>query len=184
MAAIDEKTPANGRNSDPTFNVRELISLEVDRINDLRKVEVRRIDEKIDASNDKYQIQFADSKEAVNTAFIAQEKAIAAALAGTKEAINKSDTTTDKRFDLLSEKIDGIGETLSKSAGAQGIYVTQPDLTMALDKLQNNIEVTLRPVVAFMNSQTGRAESAATNWTQVGIVGGIIIALLKVFKVL
>lgn len=159
--------PEAKNNPDPTYNVRELIDLEIERIDDLRKAEVRRIDEKINENNVKYQIQFSDSKEAVGTAFIAQEKAIAAALIGTKEAITKSDqvtkeaitkadTTTDKRFDLLSEKIDSIAETISKNTGAQGIYVTHEALSNEMEKLRLSFESMLRPVITFMNSQQGK----------------------------
>ena len=167
---------------DPSINVKTMIAESIERLDDLRKVEVKRIDERIDASDDKYQVQFNSAKDAVSIALIAQEKAVAAALEGTKEAINKADVTTDKRFDLLSEKIDGIGETISKNTGASGLYVTQTDLNVVVDKIQTNFETALRPVIAFMNSQTGKSEGTATNWTQLGIIAGIIIALAKLFK--
>src|ERR1035437_2951068 len=137
---------------DPSINVKTMIAESIERLDDLRKVEIRRIDERIDASDDKYQVQFNSAKDAVSIALIAQEKAVAAALEGTKEAINKADVTTDKRFDLLSEKIDGIGESISKSAGAQGIYVTHSDLSTEMEKLRNSFETMLLPVVAFMNA--------------------------------
>ena len=180
----DEKLQtSNGK--DPTFNVRELVNLEIGRIDDLRAVEVKRIDEKIDASDEKYQIQFNAAKEAVSIALIAQEKAVAAALDGTREAINKADATTDKRFDLLSEKIDGIAETISKNTGAQGIYVAHNDLTIALDKLQTNIEATLRPVVNFMNSTTGKSQGAGLTISYavltVGAIG-MILGIISFFR--
>ena len=141
---------------DPSINVKTMIAESIERLDDLRKVEVKRIDERIDASDDKYQVQFNSAKDAVSIALIAQEKAVAAALEGTKEAINKADITTDKRFDLLSEKIDAIANTMSKNTGAQGIYVTHDDLTTSIEKLQDYMEHTLQPVVAFMNSQQGK----------------------------
>ena len=146
--------PINGK--DPTFNVRELVSLEVSRIDDLRDAEIKRVDEKFKDNDTKSQIQFLAAKDALGIALIAQEKAVAAALEGTKEAINKADITTDKRFDLLSEKIDAIANTMSKNTGAQGIYVTHDDLTTSIEKLQDYMEHTLQPVVAFMNSQQGK----------------------------
>lgn len=142
--------------ADPTKNVKDIVSESVGRVDDLREAETKRVDEKIGALDNKNQIQFASSEKAVNTAFVAQEKAIAAALAGTKEAINKSDATTDKRFDLLSEKIDGVVETISKNLGQSGLYVTQVDLNNGLSKLQDSFETMLRPVITFMDNQRGK----------------------------
>lgn len=180
---IEEKVQQSNP-PDPTQNVRELIGLEVQRLNDLRDAEVKRVDEKITSSDSRNQIQFIAAKESVGIALIAQEKAVAAALEGTKEAIIKADATTDKRFDLLSEKIDGVTEAISKSSGSQGIYVTHTDLTIALDKLQTSIEITLRPVVAFMNSQEGRDRGISSSWgVLLGAVGFIsaIIAIMSRF---
>lgn len=141
---------------DPTLNVRNLLEASTVRQDDLREAETKRIDEKFRDSDTKYQVQFSAAREALGIALIAQEKAVASALDSTKEAINKAEVATDKRFELLSEKIDGVSVILSKNTGATGLYVTHDDLNMALDKLQASIETTLRPVVAFMNSQTGK----------------------------
>lgn len=169
---LEEKVQ-NANPKDPTVNVREMISESSGRLDDLQRIEVKRIDERIDSLNDKiderdskYQVQFIDSKEAVGTAFTAQEKAISAALIGTKEAITKSDTTTDKRFDLLSEKIDGVIETISKSSGASGLYVTTSALSVEMGKLRSDFQDMLKPVVDFMNNQTGKATVADPAMTE------------------
>jgi len=169
---------------DPTVNVKDIVETATKRQDDLRNAESKRLDEKIEASDDKYQIQFNGAKEAVGIALIAQEKAVAAALDGTREAINKAEATTDKRFDLLSEKIDGIGDVINKSTGAQGIYVTHDDLNIAIDKLQTNIQATLQPVVAFMNSQTGKGEGSQGSWMYLVQGIGIISALVMIFLAL
>lgn len=146
--------------------------------------EISRIDEKFKDGDVKYQIQFSAAKEALGIALIAQEKAVAAALDSTKEAIGKAEIATDKRFDLLSEKIDGVNATINKSAGAQGLYVTHDDLSAALDKLQASIEITLRPVVTFMNFQTGQGKGANAMWGYIiGAVGliGVIITIVSKF---
>lgn len=150
----------------------------------LHEFETKRIDDKFKESDIKYQIQFSAAKEALGIALIAQEKGTAAALEGTKEAINKADVATDKRFSLLSEKIDGVVETISKNTGAQGIYVTHTDLAVALDKLQVSIESTLRPVVNFMNSQSGRSSGFNSGWGY--LVGGVglIATLISIFYAL
>jgi len=103
--------------SGPSFNVREMLDVSVVHQRELRESETRRVDElailrekhiadKFRDENEKYQIQFSAAKEALGIALVAQEKSTAQALDGTKEAIVKNDANTDKRFDLLSEKID------------------------------------------------------------------------------
>lgn len=172
-------------NSDPSFNVREMLEASVNRQDNLRESEthrldhdVQRLDDKFKDSDVKYQIQFNAAKEALGIALIAQEKGTAAALEGTKEAINKADVATDKRFSLLSEKIDGVVETINKNTGSQGIYVTYTDLSAALDKLQTNIENSLKPVIAFMNSQQGRATGSSSSYASVATIIGISIAVI------
>lgn len=178
---------------DPTLNVRELIKESSDRLDDLRTTEVKRIDEKINTNDDKYQIQFSDSKEAVT-----------AALTATKEAINKADQANEKRFDAvdefrstlsdqqaklltrteyesnhksLIEKINGVENRINRTEGASNVYVTQNDLTNAMDKLQTSIEATLRPVVQFMNASVGRSSGANSLW---GYIVGVISLFIAI----
>ena len=167
--------------ADPTLNVRELFDAGVKRIDNLREAEIKRIDEKIKDGDVKYQIQFTAAKEAVSIASTAQEKLVAQALDGTKEAINKAAEATDKRFELLSEKIDGVSKILSQNQGAQGIYVTRTDLAEVMDKLQTSFEDALKPVVAFMNSQQGSKTgiSDLAGW----IFGGVTL-LATIFGVM
>jgi vacuolar-type H+-ATPase subunit I/STV1 len=178
--------------TDPSINVKNIVEESVTRLDDLRKAEIRRVDEKINLNDIKYQIQFADSKEAVT-----------AALTATKEAINKADQANEKRFDAvnefrstlsdqqtklmtrteyesahgaITEKIDGVTDRINRTEGASGVYVTHNDLTIALDKLQQNIEITLRPVVTFMNNQTGKTEGVSSSWAIIATIIGISIA--------
>lgn len=169
---------------DPTKNVRDILEAAIARIDDLRKAEVNRIDEKIELIDIKVQTQFTSAKEAVNTAFEAQEKAIGAALVGTREAINKSDATTDKRFDLLSEKIDGIAETISKNTGAQGIYVTHSDLSIEMEKLRTSFESMLRPVINFMNSSQGQQKGVSSSWGVLLGAVGLISTIIGIFMIM
>lgn len=180
---MNNKTPTVSK-PDPTINVKEMIDDAVERIDDLRKTEVRRIDEKIDANDVKYQIQFSSAKEAVAIASTAQEKSMTASFEGTKDAINKADVNTDKRFEAISQKIDGVSELLNKNAGAQGIYVTHNDLNVEMEKLRVSFEAMLRPVVTFMNSQTGKTQGVDMSWSRAAMViaaAATIITLLVKF---
>lgn len=189
--------PDNEKHLDPSVNVREMLNVVVLHQDKLRDVEIRHVEElarlrekhtedKFRDADVKYQIQFNAAKDAVSIASVAQEKAMAAALEGTKDAINKADVNTDKRFGSISEKIDGLASTLSKNSGAQGIYVTHMDLQQSLDKLQSNIELSLKPLLAFMNSQggTSKGRSDMAGWIVGGIatlisIGSFIAMLLK-----
>lgn len=122
--------------------------------------------------------RFDAQQLALKDALTSQEKGAAAALEGTKEVINKSDIAADKRFSLLSEKIDGVVETINKNTGSQVIYVTHSDLSNAMEKLQASIQSTLQPVVNFMNNQkgseTGRKDSETGRKDFWGyVVGGL-----------
>ena len=177
---------------DPSVNVKAIVEESVQRLDDLRKAEVKRIDEKIDSHDIKYQIQFTDSKDAVQ-----------AALTATKEAINKADQANEKRFDAvnefratlgdqqtklitrteyesahdsLAEKINGVTDRINRTEGASGVYVTHDDLNIAIDKLQTSIQNTLQPVVAFMNSQTGRSTGTTSVYSAMGTMVSIAIA--------
>lgn len=169
------------KKTDPTLNVKELLINSIRRIDDLNEAEQKRIDEKFKDSDVKYQIQFTAAKEAVGIASTAQEKLVAQALDGTKEAISKADINTDKRFSLLSEKIDGLNSTMNKTSGERGIYVTHNDLSNELEKLRISFETMLRPVVTFMNNQTGRDNGIGISWGVVLGVVGLLSGLIGIF---
>ena len=159
--------------NEKTFNTEA-----INRIDALQGFETKRVDEKFKDSDIKYQIQFNAAKEALGIALIAQEKATAAALEGTKEAITKADVATDKRFELLSEKIDGVSKVLSQNTGAQGIYVTHTDLSTFGEKLQASFEDALKPLVSQVNiltnaqnNQQGRSSGFSASW---GIIIGAV----------
>ena len=168
----------------------------IKRLDELREAESRRIDqlasirqthveEKFRDFDIKYQIQFTAAKEAVGIASVAQKELVAQALEGTKEAINKSDGATDKRFELLSEKIGGIAETISKNTGAQGIYVTHSDLAVVVDKIQTGFSDAMKPVVAFMNAQQGQQKGIDSSWGIIaGVVGFVSTVILLVLRMI
>ena len=191
---------------DPTVNVREMIEESSGRLDDLRKAEVKRIDDKIAEKDEKYQIQFADSKEAV-----------VAALITTKEAITKADQANEKRFDAVNEtnsklneqqaklltrteyesnhkslieKIDGVESRINRTEGASNVYVTQNDLNVVVDKITELIkqgqvsnQLALQPVIAFMNSQTGKSQGISSSWGVMLGAMGLIGTILGIFAV-
>lgn len=198
-------------NADPTLNVREMINDAVDRIDDLREREVKRLDGRIDANDDKYKIQFDAAKEAVGIALIAQEKSVAQALEGTKEAINKAEQANEKRFDAVNEfsstladqqakllprieyesnhkslidKIDAVESRINRTEGASGVYVTHTDLATEMEKLRLSFESMLRPVVTFMNSQTGKSQGYNSGWLYLIGAISLLSTIISVFHAL
>lgn len=174
--------PENKPTIDPTFNVKELVDTSIRRLDDIRQIEVNRITDRIDANDVKYQMQFNAAKDNVSIALIAQEKAVAAALDAAKEATSKSEISMDKRFDLLSKKIDELMEIINKNTGAQGIYVTHNDLNNSFDKFRIDIETMLRPVITkveqlstVQNTNTGKGEGMTRMYGW--IVGGVLFLI-------
>lgn len=63
--------------------------------------------------------------ETVNQRFVAAEAAVQAALAAAKEAVVLANLANEKRFDLLSEKIDVLTKSMNTVAGrASGMNST------------------------------------------------------------
>ena len=144
---------------------------------------IKDVDDKFRDSDIKYQIQFNAAKEALGIALIAQEKDGAKGADSTKEAINKAEIATDKRFELISQKIDGVNDIINRNAGAQGIYVTHTDLSNEMSKLRADFELMLRPVVTFMNGSQGKEKGMDASWTRIAMIiaatATIITLLLK-----
>lgn len=163
----------------------------IKRIDEVSELKWKYINEKIQDRDTKYQIQFTAAEKAIAIASTAQEKLVAQALDGTKEAINKADVATDKRFELLSEKINGLSDILNKNAGAQGIYVTHSDLGIVVEKIQTSFESALKPLVlqvnnitAAQNNQQGKSSGLNAGWAY--LLGGIslISTLIAIFVAL
>lgn len=57
----------------------------------------------IDTNDRRYEQRFNDTKIAVDAALIAADKAVAAALAGQKEAVTKAEVAAEKRFESVNE---------------------------------------------------------------------------------
>ena len=178
------------------MSMRDYVDL---RINEHKSASSQRLE----ATDEKYQIQFSDSKEAVVTALSTTKEAMSKAEMVTKEAINKAEQANEKRFDTvaesittlsnqqtkflarteyesahsaLAEKIDGVNDRINRNEGASGVYVTQTDLNTAIDRLQTSIESSLRPVVNFMNSQQGQQKGAGSSWAIIVTVVSLAIA--------
>lgn len=162
-----------------------ILNEEVNRLDALREAEIKRIDNKFIDSDVKYQIQFNAAKEALGIALIAQEKAAANDRDSTKEAINKAETATDKRFDLISEKIDGVVRTTSINSGLSTAYVTHTDLNNAFDKFRGDLEPTLKQISDFMNNQQGKQQGSNSNMTTMfAIVATVVSVGLFIMKLL
>lgn len=168
---------------DPTLNVREMIKEATESLNNLQKSEVRRINDMSDMRERHFHEEIANKDIQYQIQFTSAKEAVAAALGGTRDAINKADINTDKRFSLLSEKIDGITNTMNKTSGERGIYVTHSDLSSEMEKLRTSFESMLRPVVTFMNSTTGEKEEVKSVWGYVvgavGLTSTIILLILR-----
>lgn len=63
--------------------------------------------------------------DAIAQRFLAQEQAVAAALAAAKEAVAKAELANDKRFDVVTDKIGVLTDSMNTLAGrSRGVATT------------------------------------------------------------
>src|ERR1035437_374099 len=118
------------------------------------------IDTRFDAVMLSASQRFDAQQLALKDALMAQEKQTALALINTEKAIDKADLNTEKRFALLTDKIDGAVDAISKSTGQQGVYVTHSDLNIIVDKIQTGFNDALKPLVSQVNILTAAQNTA------------------------
>lgn len=174
---------------DPTVNVKELVALQVERLDDLRNNEVKRLEDKIDNNDKKYQIEFNAAKEAVTKSETATDKRFDA-IAITTRNLEDSQSKLITRNEYISahqgliDKVDSVIDRINRTEGASGIFVTQTDLNTSIEKLNTSIQATLKPVVDFMNSEQGRNRGISSVWGVILGTAGFLAAIITMFFVL
>lgn len=118
--------------------------------------------------------RFADNQKAVDTAMISQEKAVASALQAAKEAVIKSEISTEKRFDTVNEamakvssqsadllpraeyianhkalddKIVVANDSINKSFGDKNLYATTTFVTQTVNQAIGSLEVKMEAIL-------------------------------------
>jgi len=90
-------------NPDPTKNVLDLVKEAIKRLDDLAAAETRRIDAMFSERDKRYEQKFTDLKVALDSAIAERDKSTLAALAAQKEAVNKAEASSEKRFEGVNE---------------------------------------------------------------------------------
>jgi hypothetical protein len=109
------------------------------------------------------------AKEAITAANSAQQDSVRAAFASAKEAVDKAASATEKRFDSVNE--------------FRGQLKDQQLLLMPRAEAEVKVKGVSDAVAALqvrMDQQTGRGDGAATLWSILVAVGGLLIGALSV----
>jgi CHASE3 domain sensor protein len=167
---------------DPTKNVLDLVEAAVKRLNDLASAESKRLDEKIAHVHDllvekdkHYEQRFSDTKIAVDAALIAADKAVAAQLAGQKEAVTKAETAAEKRFESVNEFRNTLSDqqrTLMPRAEAEVKFEVNNKLMDA--------------ILARLDKTEGKGAGLSQSWGvlvgAVGLIGSLIAIVYTVLN--
>jgi hypothetical protein len=118
----------------------------------------------------RYEQKFNDTKIAVDAALIAADKAVAAALAGQKEAVTKAEVAAEKRFESVNEFRNTLSDQQRNLMPRAEVDIITKSIADRLDKIENKIMM-----------GEGKSTGIGSSWAM--IVGGIavlasVIALL------
>lgn len=127
----------------------------------------------IDKNDKRYEQRFNDTKIAVDAALIAADKAVAAALAGQKEAVTKAEVAAEKRFESVNE----FRNTLSDQ---QRNLMPRSEAEIQFKGLNEKVDALKLSDVSHLGQGMGVKEG--WGWA-VGVLGFVVatIALLSRF---
>jgi hypothetical protein len=115
--------------------------------------------------------RMADNQRVVDATFVAQEKAVAAALAATKEAVIKAETATEKRFESVNEFRAQLADQTSTLMPRQEYTVQHRALEDKLTDLTNRI-----------NTSSGQVEGSKITmgkiYAAIAAVGAILAMIV------
>lgn len=127
----------------------------------------------IDANNKRYEQRFNDTKIAVDAALIAADKAVAAALAGQKEAVTKAEVAAEKRFESVNE----FRNTLSDQ---QRLLLPRLEAETKFDFLSKGIDANSKEIANLRESRSesaGKTENSKDVWGYVVGFLGVLLAI-------
>ena len=131
--------------------------------------------------NDKrYEQRFNDTKIVVDAALIAADKAVAAALAGQKEAVTKAEVAAEKRFESVNE----FRNTLSDQ---QRTLLPRLEAEVKFINIEKNFDSMLKEISGLRVSianHSGVGMGMRELWGYVVGAIGLLVLLLNSFKLI
>lgn len=119
------------------------------------------------SSDRRYEQRFNDTKIAVDAALIAADKAVAAALAGQKEAVTKAEVAAEKRFESVNE----FRNTL---ADQQRSLMPRSEV----DVLFKNVNEKIAGMVEVANKTEGKGIGESVLFAYIVGIAGIVLAII------
>lgn len=121
----------------------------------------------IDNNDKRYEQRFNDTKIAVDAALIAADKAVAAALAGQKEAVTKAEVAAEKRFESVNEFRNTLSDQQRNLMPRAEVDILVKSITDRLNKVENSD--------LFSD---GKGKGMSASWAiLVGVVGFIAVLI-------
>lgn len=125
------------------------------------------------AVNDKrYEQRFSDTKIAVDAALIAADKAVAAALAGQKEAVTKAEVAAEKRFESVNE----FRKTLSDQ---QQTLMLKREADIKFDTLEKQMNIIIGRQDKAEGRGIGVGQMLGYVLGAIGIVSGLLALMSR-----
>jgi len=124
-------------------------------------------------NNDKrYEQRFNDTKIAVDVALIAADKAVAAALAGQKEAVTKAEVAAEKRFESVNEFRNTLSDQQRNLMPRSEVEILIKGLFTRADSNENRI-------IAIEGKGQGNKDGIAYIIGLVGFLIGVITLIVR-----
>lgn len=160
-------------NPDPTKNVLDLVNAAIRRQDDLMAAESLRVDQLI-VEKEKESIQrWTSLKELIESGLTATEKAVNVALSNQKEALQKAENATERRFESVNEFRNTLGDqqrTLMPRSEVEVIIKAQDS---KIDAVQARLDKT-------EGKGTGVSQSLGWILAAITILGFIISNALRI----
>lgn len=94
----------------------------------------------IEENDKRYEQRFRDTKIAVDAALIAADKAVAAALAGQKEAVIKAENASEKRFESVNEFRNTLSDQQRTFLPRNEYIIAHTSLGEKVDNLNSRLD--------------------------------------------
>jgi hypothetical protein len=134
----------------------------------------------ISTNDRRYEQRFNDTKIAVDAALIAADKAVAAALAGQKEAVTKAEVAAEKRFESVNE----FRNTLSDQ---QRMLLPRLEAEVKFVNIEKNFDSMQKEISSLRESRanhTGVGTGMKEIWGYIVGAIGLLVLLLNAFGII
>lgn len=130
----------------------------------------------IDERNERYEQRFLAQEKAVAAALTAAKEAVASALAAAKEAVAKAEASADKRF-------EAVNEFRAQLADQSLTFLPRPEANLALGAMSARIDdqsIKLNALIAQAAGWVGKSAGQGSLASGLAVTISIIISIVAV----